>query len=115
MDDEIVRAAIHPAIGVARIGNSDNEYFIGPEVPEPAPRERGFYHDAKGAIKRQAARFRVYGYDARGRVVKEIVAEAGTSLSWSAELANKKAAWYEFWLAMDVPETAQAKFSQLRN
>jgi len=25
----IIRAAIHPAIGVARVGNSPTEYFIG--------------------------------------------------------------------------------------
>ena len=35
--DRCVRAAIHPAIGVARVGNSPEGYFIGPEVTEPAP------------------------------------------------------------------------------
>ena len=29
-DGEIVRAAIHPAIGVARVGNSADGYFHGP-------------------------------------------------------------------------------------
>ena len=24
---------IHPAIGIARLGNSPDEYFIGPEIP----------------------------------------------------------------------------------
>lgn len=28
----IVRAAIHPAIGIARVGNSQEEYYLGPEI-----------------------------------------------------------------------------------
>jgi len=27
----IVRAAIYPAIGIARVGNSETEYFLAPE------------------------------------------------------------------------------------
>ncbi|MGC4765356.1 LodA/GoxA family CTQ-dependent oxidase [Micromonospora sp. DT46] len=115
MAEEIIRAAVHPAIGVARVGNSDSEYFIGPEMPDPPPREPGFYRDRSGAIKRQAARFRVYGYNAKGQVVKEILPQEGTSLRWSVELANKKAAWYQFRLAMDIPEAEQAKNAELRN
>src|SRR5205085_5818697 len=41
VDTCIVKAAIHPAIGIARVGNSDEEYFIGPEVPEPLPAAPG--------------------------------------------------------------------------
>ena len=29
----IVRYAIYPGIGIARVGNSPDEYFIGPEAP----------------------------------------------------------------------------------
>jgi hypothetical protein len=29
---EIVKAAIYPPIGIARVGNSENEYFLAPEV-----------------------------------------------------------------------------------
>jgi hypothetical protein len=36
-DMRIVRAAIHPSIGIARVGNSEREYYIGPEVPAPLP------------------------------------------------------------------------------
>ena len=32
IDSTIVRAAIHPGIGVARIGNSPDEYYVGPEL-----------------------------------------------------------------------------------
>ena len=69
---KIVRAAIHPAIGIARVGNSAEEFYYGPEVPEPLPRPPGFYKDGTGALKREAARFRVYGYDAAGNVVADL-------------------------------------------
>ncbi|MGH3671122.1 MAG: LodA/GoxA family CTQ-dependent oxidase, partial [Pseudonocardiaceae bacterium] len=70
-DQKIIRAAIHPAIGIARVGNSQEEYFIGPEVVDPATKPPGFYKDEAGALKRQAARFRIYGYNAAGEVVAE--------------------------------------------
>ena len=58
-DTKIVRAAIHPGIGLARVGNSEQEFFVGPEVPRATPKPTGFYKDATGALKRQAAKFRV--------------------------------------------------------
>lgn len=104
-DRRIVRAAIHPAIGVARVGNSEAEYFIGPQVADPPPASPGFYRDGRGAIKRQAAEFRIYGFNAAGEVVREITADSAR-LAWSVHLANKKAAWYRWRIAMDVPEAA---------
>jgi len=53
IDETIVSAAIHPAIGIARVGNSRDEYFIGPEVTAPVKHPAGFYKDATGALKRQ--------------------------------------------------------------
>ncbi|HSS49841.1 MAG TPA: LodA/GoxA family CTQ-dependent oxidase [Thermoanaerobaculia bacterium] len=100
---EIVSVAIHPGIGIARVGNSKEKYFIGPEVPYPDPKPPGFYRDAKGALKRQAARFRIYGLDAQGHVVREITAD-DAKIEWTVEVANKKAAWYQFVTAMDIPE-----------
>lgn len=99
----IVRAAIHPAIGIARVGNSPEEFYIGPEVPDPLPRPPGFYKDGTGALKREAAKFRVYGYDAAGNVVAELT-RANADIAWTAHLANEKAAWYEFQIALDIPE-----------
>jgi hypothetical protein len=116
-DEKIVRAAIHPAIGIARVGNSEKEYFIGPEVPQPLPEPPGFYKDGKdgqGALKRQAARFRVYGYNAAGEVVAELTA-ANTDISWTVHVANTKAAWYQFQIALDIPEAPAAHQTQLRN
>ena len=102
--DSIVEARIHPAIGVARIGNSD-EYFIGPEIPYPTPPPAGGYRDQNGRLKRQAALFRVYGYDADGKVVAELTAE-NAEIAWTVHVANKKGAWYDFDAALDLPEAA---------
>ncbi|MDO7874762.1 LodA/GoxA family CTQ-dependent oxidase [Hymenobacter sp. ASUV-10] len=102
-DQRIVRAAIYPAIGIARVGNSPDEYFIGPEVLAAPRVEPGFYKDRQGALKRQAARFRVYGLDEAGQVVRELTA-ADADITWHVHVANKKAAWYEFNTAMDIPE-----------
>jgi hypothetical protein len=110
----IVKAAIHPSIGIARIGNSEDEFFIGPEVTEPLPEAPGFYRDETGALKRQAARFRVYGLNADGQVVAELTAENAT-IEWTTHLANKKSAWYQFQLALDIPEAGSAPPSFLRN
>ena len=115
-NDSIVRAVIYPAIGVARVGNSPNEYFIGPEVPDPAPLPPGSYRDGNGALKRQAARFRIYGVNMRGEIVRELTGAATEAeITWKVELANTKAAWYGFQLALDIPEASAAPPTTLRN
>ncbi|MGK4585812.1 LodA/GoxA family CTQ-dependent oxidase [Kitasatospora sp. HPMI-4] len=108
---------IHPAIGIARVGNSE-QFFYGPETPDEKPRDPGFYKEGTGKIKRQAARFRVYGYDRNGTVVREILdGQDGASVEWTVHLANQKAAWYKFSLALDVPEAQRLSQDQygLRN
>jgi len=77
------------------LGNSPTEFFIGPEKPGAHPRPRGGYRDAKKLIKRQAARFRLFGYDKNGKVVQEITAKDAI-ITWTVHLANKKAEWIEF-------------------
>jgi hypothetical protein len=99
----IVKATISPGIGVARVGNSASQYFIGPELPYSSAAPPGGYRDRKGALKRQAARFRIYGYDARGSVVAELTSD-NADITWTVHVANKKSAWYKFELAMDIPE-----------
>src|SRR5215216_6611503 len=96
----IVRCAIHPAIGVARVGNAPaDEYYLAPELPgqaaDPGP---GGYKNAKGEVRKEAARFRIYGYDEDGNVVREITADAddgdnagGAEIVWEVHLANRKA------------------------
>ncbi len=105
VDSRIVRAAIHPGIGVARIGDSAAEFFIGPEVVDAPPQPPQTYRDAAGALKRQAARFRIYGYNAAGEVVRELTAESA-AIEWTVHLANRKAQWYQFQAALDIPEAA---------
>ena len=82
---------IHPGIGIARLGNSDTDFYLAPETPtglpqacdangNPAVQADGMtpvlvtdFKDAQGRIKRQAARFQVYVYDEKspeGRVLK---------------------------------------------
>lgn len=104
-DSTIVRAAIHPAIGIARVGTSTTAWFPAPEVVHPAPKEPGFYRDASGALKREGAVFRIYGYNAAGEVVRELTA-ASAGIRWTAHVANHKAAWYQWQIALDIPESA---------
>ncbi len=89
-----VCARIYPSVGVARLGNSP-EWFIGPEAPGHAPHPDGTFKDAAGWIKRQAARFRIYAFDADDRAIAEITA-ADATIEWTVHLANKKASFREF-------------------
>jgi L-Lysine epsilon oxidase N-terminal/L-lysine epsilon oxidase C-terminal domain len=77
----VTRLRIHPTIGIARVGNSE-EYYLGPEtmagmpVPgspisgglpikpgtEDKPIDSRDLRDRQGRLKRQAARFRIYQY-----------------------------------------------------
>jgi hypothetical protein len=116
-DATIVYAKIHPSIGIARVGNSrqPDGFYIGPQVVDPAPLPAQNYRDSTGALKREVAQFRIYGYDGAGRVVRELCMDAGTEIRWTVELANHKAAWYNFELALDIPEAATAPASTRRN
>jgi hypothetical protein len=106
--DEIVAIRIHPAIGIARVGNCD-QYFIGPETTGPFATPDGGYKSA-GRLKRQAARFRLYGYDKSGQAVREFTgSDAGAEIEWTVTLANKKAAWYNFDRPLDIPESADVR------
>ena len=115
---------IHPGIGIARLGNSPDSFYIGPQqraelpiecdslgnpiyTPDGMTVERvTSFKDAEGRIRRQAARFEVWVYDddsCHGRPLKrgdriEGGGNAGTlvDIQWRVWLANKKAAWYEF-------------------
>lgn len=101
----IAYCKIHPAIGICRVGGS-SDFIIGPEVPgqvRPSPGPNGF-KDKSGKILRQAARFRVYAYDAKSNVVGELTPGKDVDITWSVHLANTKAAWYNFNMAMDIPE-----------
>ena len=87
----IVTVRIHPAIGIARLGNSPDEWFLGPELLGVHPAPAGGFKDAACRVKRQGARFRIFGYDAAGNVEQELTA-ADAAIEWRVHLANRKAA-----------------------
>lgn len=113
----IVKAAIYPPIGVMRVGNSTEEHFIGPLVDEPEVKSDIYaYRDKMGALKRQAAQFRIYGLNADGVAVKEITMD-NADITWHSQLANQKSSWYQFQIAMDIPDAMDPDIppSLLRN
>lgn len=115
---------IHPGIGIARLGDSPVEFYIGPEKPAALPTacdaegnpllspdgksEAAIttFKDIEGRIKRQAARFQIYVYDddhPHGKPLKlgDPIEGGGNhgklvDIQWRVHLANKKAVWYEF-------------------
>jgi hypothetical protein len=97
---------IHPSIGVARVGDSE-DYYVAPEVagtlpvnPDGRPFAREDFRDAGGRVHRQAARFEVFRYDPSrpddpGTPVRP--GQDGVErIEWTVRLANKKAAWFQF-------------------
>jgi hypothetical protein len=96
---------IFPSIGIARLGNSPpdwpddrddkGEWFIGPELPGDHAPPSGGYKDSKFRVKRQAARFHLFGYEAGSTHAKEITL-ADADIKWTVELANTKAEWHKF-------------------
>ena len=115
--NRIVKAAIYPPIGVMRVGNSKHEYFIGPLVDEPEVKSDIYaYRDKTGALKRQAAQFRVYGLNKNGKAVAELTME-NAEITWHSQLANQKSSWYQFQIALDIPDAQSSDIppSLLRN
>jgi hypothetical protein len=94
---EVKSCKIYPAIGIARLGNSTTDFFVGPELPDVTIEPEGGYKDRDGAVKRQGARFRVYAFNAAGEVLGECrLDEPGIEITWTVCLANKKASWHTF-------------------
>jgi hypothetical protein len=102
---KITQMAIYPPVGIARVGNSD-EYYIASDIPGKAAVAEGGYKDGKGRVKKQVVRFRIYGLDDKGAVVKEITARDGAEITWNVHVANRKAGWYQFMNALDLPGQA---------
>lgn len=86
----ITSVKIHPAIGVARVGNSPDAFFVGPERLFDPPAPPGGFKDAQCRVKRQAARFRVFAHHDDGTVDELTAAEA--DITWTVHLVNKKVA-----------------------
>ncbi|KAF9002771.1 hypothetical protein BDQ17DRAFT_1242961 [Cyathus striatus] len=107
---KIASVKIYPTIGIARVGNSKHGSFYGPEVPGYFKEPEGGFKDSDGAVKRQAARFRVYAFDSNGRVLGELNDASGYYLKWTVQVANKKPAWYTF-----MEGAFQPGYTTLRN
>jgi len=110
------RYQIHPAIGIARVGNairsdaSNDFYFIGPEIPnvaanvDPLSGAQGTFKTAgDGRVKPEAARFRVFEFEkqADGKFhplgeVKITDASRSIAINWTVHLANRKASFCRF-------------------
>jgi hypothetical protein len=99
---DIKSVSIYPPIGIARIGNSE-EYFFSQDIPGVAIPPKGGYKDGDGRVKKQVARFRIYAFDKDGNALGEITADANNSIDWRVDVANVKAAWYQFKNALDIP------------
>ena len=99
---------IHPAIGIARLGNSDpDQFFIGPEIPglNATGEQPGTivppFKDGDGRIKPQAARFRIWEYrfiDGKYTPAREVTLDDSdiVEIRWTVHLANVKASFNQF-------------------
>ena len=89
---------IFPSIGIARLGNcpdsSTSGFYVGPEIPGSIIVPSIGYKDAQGRVRRQAARFRIFGWE-DGVFMGEITSSVA-GIAWTVELANKKAAFNQF-------------------
>lgn len=108
---------IYPGIGIGRVGDSPDGLFVGPEAPGRGPEAEGGFKDLDNRIKRQAARFRIYGFDESDKAVMEVTHNTpGAVITWSVELANTKASWYRFdGVTQGLLNDTQGQQDQLRN
>jgi hypothetical protein len=100
MLEQAVSFEIHPSVGIARVGNSADAFYFGPEILGGLPKPPGGFKDETGAMAKQAARFRIFAYGPGGKVLGEV--PRGAQVEWTVSVANKKAAWYESADAMDL-------------
>src|ERR1700744_6350617 len=80
---------IHPAIGIARLGNSP-DFFIGPELLNAELDPPGGFKDNQCRVKRQAARFRIFAHHDDNTVTE--ITGADADITWTVHLVNSKAA-----------------------
>ena len=125
--NEKVSYRIHPAIGVGRVGNSPQSYYLAPETigglpiePDPnglpivqkgKPKYVEKFKDELGMIRRQAATFKIYrSIDGGPEEVVDINDASIDRIEWTVHVANKKAAWWNF-----VPLLGDLMFGKLNS
>src|ERR1700730_5476642 len=103
---------IHPAVGIARVGDHPDAFFVWPElacapeldgasaVPGVSPvdldangKDVAFTtYKTEGHIRRQGARFRIFSYEQGGGGAltdpREVTAAANVEITWTVELCN---------------------------
>jgi len=101
---------IGPTIGVARLGNSETDFYLEPDTIGGLPRacepngdlknppeSVRHFKDSSGRVKRQGAYFRIYQIYDDGTSQEITLHSPGVqSIEWTVHLANKKACWYNF-------------------
>lgn len=99
---------LSPSIGVARLGNSPELFYLAPTRIGGMPLECdangnatdsqfSSFKDQDGRVKRQAQPFRVLRSDDDANYEEVTLSTEGVqSIEWTVHLANKKAAWYQF-------------------
>lgn len=106
------RYQIHPTIGIARLGNSPDEFYLAPErigglpiecdesgnpmVENGSLRFVEQFKDGVGRVKRQAAKFRVFEQASDGTQEVTQSDDAIDKIVWTVHIANKKPIWYTF-------------------
>ena len=114
-----MRFAIYPSIGIARLGDSQTEFFVGPEIPG----QPGVEPDGAGGeqpiqaykhsgpldllVKRQAARFRIFEDPQDGTPPRPVQLPAGARIEWTVHLVNKKAAVVRGGAPLRIPTRPQ--------
>jgi len=104
---------IHPKIGVARLGNSPDEFYLSPETigglpiacdrsgnalldENGKPKPTRQFKDSVGRVRRQAAKFKVFKVTDKGRKEITLKDKDIDKIQWTVHLANKKPIWYTF-------------------
>ena len=118
----MVKYRIHPAIGVPRVGDSE-EFYLAPEapgglpiLPDGRPFTPADFRDSAGRVRRQGERFEVCRYsdgDPETSAPVRPGQDGVARIEWTVHIANKKASWYEF--IVGAGETGYSPDHALRN
>lgn len=101
---------IHPSIGIARLGNSTESFYLAPTAIGGLPTECDnfgnegstpipvhAFKDSKGCLKRQGAKFKIYRYDKDPQGTEVTLDDPDVkNIAWTVHIANKKAAFWNF-------------------
>ena len=102
------RYDIHPSIGIARVGNSPDSFYLAPDAigglpfecdahgnrirKKGAPQAVRTFKDGRRRVRRQAAVFTIFAYDDERQAPRAVtLADADVErIEWTVHLANKR-------------------------